>query len=403
MDKPPTLNYSPILDDIIGETGFAYLALARKVSQTGIRVISFGIGQPDYVTPPHIRESAKNALDQGFTGYTETAGIPELREAIAWYLNNRYKTDVEPEEVIVTTGAKTAVFMALASYVRPGDEVIIPEPSYYAYAQVVKMFGGKPRFIPMKFISGYGFEIDVDRIEESIGDKTRAIVLTNPHNPTGMVFKPEEIDSLYDIASRRDIIIIADEIYDNFIFDDAEFKSVISYSDWRDRILYINGFSKTFSMTGWRLGYLIARREVIPKLVDLAVTLYSCAPSFAQKAAIDALRGDWSPIEEMVNEFSYRARLLADLLEDVKGFEVYKPKGAFYMFPRISSILNKMKLNAEEFVKKLLYEKGVLTLPGSSFPDKAGVNHVRFSFATSRDNIVEGVSRIKDFIDKYVK
>ncbi|MEB3774092.1 MAG: pyridoxal phosphate-dependent aminotransferase [Desulfurococcales archaeon] len=400
MVETPTLDYTPVLDEIIGETGFAYLSLAREAARRGLRVISFGIGQPDYVTPTHIREAAKRALDEGFTGYTETAGIPELREAIAWYLNNRYGAGVDPEEVIVTTGAKTAVFMGLAAYVRPGDEVIIPEPSYYAYAQVVKLFGGRPRFVPMKFTPGVGFELDVEAIEDAVTGSTRAIVVTNPHNPTGAVFSPGQVEAIYELARRRGLVVVVDEIYDNFVYD-AGFKSFLSFSDWRDNIVYINGFSKTFSMTGWRLGYIVARREVVPKLVDLAVTLYSCAPSFAQKAAVEAIRGDWGPVEEMVREFSARASLLASLLEDVKGFESYKPQGAFYMFPRVSGLLARMGATAEEMVKRLLFTKGVLLLPGSSFPDKAGVEFVRFSFATSRRNIMEGVERIREFVEEY--
>lgn len=403
VSRTPSLNYSPVLDSIIGETGFAYLRLAREVESRGARVISFGIGQPDYVTPIHIRESAKKALDDGFTGYTETAGIPELREAIASYLNKRYGASVDPEEVIVTTGAKTAVFMALASYVRPGDEVIIPEPSYYAYAQVVKIFGGTPVFVPMRFIPGEGFKLDIESIEAVVSERTRAIVITNPHNPTGSVFDNEQVDSIMDLARRKGLLIVSDEIYDNFVFNGGRFKSFLSYHDWRDYLVYVNGFSKTFSMTGWRLGYLVARREVIPRLIDLAVTIYSCTPSFAQKAAVTALKGDWGPVEEMVSEFGARARLLASLLEDVPGFEPYEPKGAFYLFPRVTGAIEALGLkSSEELVKELLYKAGVLVLPGSSFPDKAGEGFVRFSFATSRENIIEGVERIKDFIEKRV-
>ncbi len=396
VGKQPTLDYSPILDEIIGETGFAYLRLAREAEARGVRVISFGIGQPDYVTPQHIRDSAKRALDEGFTGYTETAGIPELREAISWYLNKRYNAGVDPEEVIVTTGAKTAVFMALASYVRPGDEVIIPEPSYYAYAQVVKIFGGTPVFVPMKFTPGYGFSLNIDAIDSSITNRTRAIVVTNPHNPTGAVFDEDQVESIMELARRRGLVVIADEIYDNFVFNGARFKSFLSFHDWRDHLVYVNGFSKTFSMTGWRLGYVVARREVIPRLVDLAVTIYSCAPSFAQKAAVDALKGDWGPVEEMVREFEARASLLASLLDDVPGFESYRPQGAFYLFPRATGAIAKLGVrDSEQLVKTLLFKAGVLVLPGSSFPDRAGEGFVRFSFATSRENIVEGVDRLK--------
>jgi aspartate aminotransferase len=396
----PTTILNEKLYRIEGETAFTFLSIAREYESKGRKVISFGIGQPDFPTPAHIREAAKKALDEGFTGYTETAGIPELREAIAEYINERYGSDVKPDEVIVTTGAKTALFLALAAFVRPGDEVIIPEPSYYSYAQVVKLFDGRPVFVPMTFEPGYGFKIDINKIEEKVSSKTRAIVLNNPHNPTGSIFTPEQVDALMELARKRNLIIVADEIYDNFIFENTPFKSVMSYSDWRDYIAYVNGFSKTFSMTGWRLGYLVIRKDIVPKLLDLAVTVYSCATSFAQKAAVEALRGDWRPVREMIKEFEERAKLLYNILSKAPGIETYLPRGAFYMFPRVSALLRALNVDIDTFVMKLLDEKGVLVLPGKAFPDKAGLEHVRISFATSKDKIEEGSKLIVEFAEE---
>ena len=390
MAQPPTLDLQPVMEEIIGETAFAFLALARKLREQGKRVISFGIGQPDFPTPSHIREAAKRALDEGFTGYTETAGIPELREAIAWYLNSRYGSDVDPDEIVVTTGAKTAIFVGMAAYLRPGDEVIIPDPSYYAYAQVAKLFGAKPVYIPMKFVPGEGFKLDIEKIEGAVTEKTRMIVLNNPHNPTGSIFTPDQVDELMELARRRNLIIVADEIYDNFVFGGARFKSVISFSDWRDHVVLVNGFSKTFSMTGWRLGYLVVRKEVIPKILNLAVTVYSCAPSFAQKAAVEAIRGDWGPVREMIAEFEKRAKILYSILSEAPGIEAYPPQGAFYMFPRVKGLLEASGLNVEQLVYKLLYDYGVLVLPGTSFPEKVGESHVRLSFATATRDVEEG-------------
>lgn len=393
----PTQIINERLNEIEGESAFTFLSIAREYEAKGRKVISFGIGQPDFPTPTHIREAAKKALDEGFTGYTETAGIPELREAIADYLNEKYGSDVKPEEVVVTTGAKTALFLALTSYVRPGDEVIIPEPSYYSYAQVVKLFGGIPVFVPMTFKPNYGFEIDINKIKEKVSSKTRAIILNNPHNPTGSIFTPKQVDALMDLIRKKGLILIADEIYDNFIFGDASFKSVMTYSDWRDYIAYVNGFSKTFSMTGWRLGYLVIRKEVIPKVIDLAVTVYSCATSFAQKAAVMALKGDWKPVNNMIKEFENRAKILYNILNKAPGIDAYLPQGAFYMFPKVSKLLKALNIDIEEFVMKLLDKKGVLVLPGKAFPDKAGSEFVRISFATSRENIEEGAKLIVEF------
>lgn len=393
MKRSPALELQPMLREIKGETAFAFLALARKLMKEGRRVISFGIGQPDYVTPHHVREEAKRALDEGFTGYTETAGIPELREAITYYLKSRYNADVDPEEVIVTTGAKTAIFIAIASYIRPGDEAIIVDPSYYAYAQVVKLFGGTPVYVPMAFEPGYGFKLDIESIEKAVTSRTRMVVINNPNNPSGSVLSPVELEKLYDIVVRNNLILVSDEIYDNFIYEGVKFKSVLQLEDWRDHVIYINGFSKTFSMTGWRLGYLVARRDVIPSMIDLAVTVYSCAPSIAQKAGVAALKGDWEPVREMVSEFERRAKVLYNILSESEYIEAYMPQGAFYMFPRVSRFLRKTGMSVEDLVYYLLYDHGVLVIPGTSFSDLIGGDHIRISFATKMDNVVEG-SRI---------
>lgn len=404
MSNPPTLNVPKYLYDISGEGAFAYLARAKELARKGMDIVSFGIGQPDFPTPKHIREEAKRALDEGFTGYTETAGILELREAIAEYLNNKYGADVRTDEIVVTTGAKTAILIALAMYVQEGDEVIIPEPSYPAYAQVVKLFKGKPVYVPLKWEGGAkGFSLDLELIEKNITEKTKVIVLNNPHNPTGAVFTPKQIDELIDLARRKNLVIIADEIYDNFVYD-GEFKSVLSHSDWRDNVVYVNGFSKTFAMTGWRLGYIVIRKDVIDRVIDLAVNVYSCATSFAQKAGIKALRGDWKPIKEMIDIFKRRRDLLYELLRQVPGFDVWKSPGTFYMFPNIEGALNLTGLkNAKELADTLLEKYGVVVLPGTAFPDKAGEGFIRFSFAASFDDIRRGVDRIRKAIEELSK
>ena len=404
MSSPPTLNVPKYLYDISGEGAFAYLARAKELARKGMDIVSFGIGQPDFPTPKHIREEAKRALDEGFTGYTETAGILELREAIAEYLNNKYGADVKSNEIVVTTGAKTAILIALAMYIQEGDEVIIPEPSYPAYAQIVKLFKGKPVYIPLKWEGGAkGFSLDIELIEKNITERTKAIVLNNPHNPTGAVFASKQIDELMNLVRRKNIIIIADEIYDNFVYN-GEFKSVLSHSDWRDYVVYVNGFSKTFAMTGWRLGYVVVRNEVIDRAIDLAVNVYSCAVSFAQKAGVKALRGDWKPIKEMIDIFKKRRDLLYELLKQVPGFDVWKSPGTFYMFPNIEGVLELTGLkNAKELADTLLEKYGVVVLPGTAFPDKAGEGFIRFSFATSFDDIRKGVDRIRKAVEELSK
>ena len=393
-----------VIGGLRGEAGFVYIARAREVAaRKGIEVISFGVGQPDIPTFDHIIEAGKRALDERFTGYTETAGIPELREAIADYLNERYGAGVRPSEVIVTTGAKTAIFLALAAYLDPGDEIIVPEPSYPAYPEVARALGAVPRFVPLRWLgAGRGFELDVEALEEAVTPRTKMLVLTNPHNPTGAVFPPGQVDEVMELARRRGIIVLADEIYDNFVYEGG-FRSVLSHSDWRDYVLYVNGHSKTFSMTGWRLGYLVAREEVARRLTRLAVNIYSCAPSISQKAGVAALRGPWEPVRRMVEEFRRRRDVVVEELGRVPGFEVYRPSGAFYVFPRVQGLLDQIGMGTEEFVDHMLEERGVVMLPGTVFPERAGEGFLRLSYAVSVERIREGIRRVREEVERLLE
>jgi len=399
-DSPVLNGLRSVVETLRGEAGFVYIAKARRVArEKGIDVISFGVGQPDIPTFPHIIEEGKRALDERFTGYTETAGIPELREAIADYLNGRYGAGVSPDEVIVTTGAKTAIFLALASFLDPGDEILVPEPSYPAYPEAARALGAVPRFVPLRWIPGRGFELDLEALEAAVTPRTRMVVLTNPHNPTGALFSPSQVDELMELARRKGLIVLADEIYDNFVYEGG-FKSVLEHSDWRDYVLYINGHSKTFSMTGWRLGYLVARREIAQKLTRLAVNIYSCAPSISQRAGVAALRGPWEPVREMVEEFRRRRDVVVEELSRIPGFEPYVPRGAFYIFPRVVGLLDRLGMETEEFVDHMLEERGVVMLPGTVFPETAGRGYVRLSYAVSVEKIREGLARVREEVER---
>jgi len=400
----PTMNTKEILQYLGGEAAFTYLAKAKELEKKGMKIVNFGIGQPDIPTFEHIINAAKEALDSRFTGYTETAGIYELREAIAEYLNNRYSSDVQPSEVIVAPGAKAALFLALSAYLREGDEVLVPEPSFPAYPEVAKFLGAKPIFIPLKWLGRErGFKLDLESIERAITPKTKMIVINNPHNPTGAVFSSDEVEWVMDLARRKKIIVLADEIYDHFIYDDLKFKSFLSFPDWRDYVLYVNGFSKTFSMTGWRLGYLIARKEVMPRLTVLAVNVYSCATSFVQKAAVVALKKSEEDVNKMIELFRKRRDLICSRLDEVRGFEVWPSKGAFYIFPNVGKVLNELNITVEEFVNRLLISKGVVVLPGTAFPETYGKNFIRLSFAVDFTSIEEGVKRIKEFVEELIR
>jgi aspartate aminotransferase len=400
----PTDDVNPIVPTLLGEAAFIYVAKANELIKKGHKVITFGVGQPDVPTFSHIIDAAKQALDEHFTGYTETAGIPELRTGIASYLNNRYSANVRPSEVLVTTGAKSAIFLGIASYLKPGDEIIVPEPAFPAYSEVAYFLGAKPVFVPLKW-SGHegGFRLDVDKINASITSKTKMIVVNNPQNPTGALFGPTEIKRVYEIAKENRLIVLADEIYDNFIYDNAPFKSFLTEGDWKDYIIYVNGFSKTFSMTGWRLGYLVVKEHIAQKLARLAVNIYSCPTSFAQKGAVKAITGTWEPVKEMISMFQKRRDLMAIQLRKIPGFEVWPSKGAFYMFPNISKALRQSKLSPEELVDYMINKFYVITLPGTVFPDKAGSDFLRLSFASSTENIREGTERMKTAVEELVE
>lgn len=399
--KQPTLNYNVILDDLSGEKAFQYISRARELASKGFNVISFGVGQPDIPTPQFLVDEGKKALDERFTGYTETEGIKELRDAVAEYLNTRYGSDVRSDEVVITAGTKGAAYLAMVAYLKPGDEIVVTDPTYPVYSELSKFLGARPVYAPLKWLGEEsGFSLDIDTIHELITNKTKGIAIVNPHNPTGAVFSSREVEKLMDLARDYNLLIIADEIYDNFLYEGADFKSFISFSDWRDHVLYCNGFSKTFSMTGWRLGYLVTRREVTKALTKLAVNTWSCPPSIAQKVGIKALRSDWSFVREMVSLFNKRRITLCRELKRIKGFEVWCGKGAFYLFPRISRILEATGLGVETFVTNLMEEKHVVVLPGTAFPKEFGKDFIRFSYAVSEEKIIEGVERIREFVEE---
>jgi aspartate aminotransferase len=304
----------------------------------------------------------------------------------------------------VTTGTKTAIFLAIASYVRPGDEVIIPDPTYPAYPELTKFFGGKPIYVPMRFNQDRGFTLDLEAIENSITQGTRAIVINNPHNPTGAVFRPDEVSKLLEIAKDHRLLVIVDEIYDNFVYEDNAFKGVLELEpEWRRYIIYTNGFSKTFSMTGWRLGYLVASREVIEPLKKLAANTYSCPPSIAQKAGVEALRSEasWKASKAMIELFRRRRDVMYEELRKIPGIEVWKSTGAFYMYPRIKGVLDRLGMDVEQFTDWLLENHGVVVLPGTAFSEThMGKEYVRLSFALDEALIKEGIERIRKAVTK---
>ncbi|MFP3164473.1 MAG: pyridoxal phosphate-dependent aminotransferase [Acidianus sp.] len=394
------MSFSQAIGNLTGESTLLYQEIARRVEkEKGIKTINFGIGQPDVVTFKRIREEAKKALDEGYTAYTPAKGIDELRQKIADFLSQKYGDKIKKDEVIITPGAKTALFLAFLLYINPGDEVILFDPAFYSYAEVVKLLGGKPVYVNINFDKEKGFYIDIDDLNSKITAKTKMIVLNNPHNPTGMVFEPKQIIEIQEIAKERKIILLSDEIYDYFIYE-GEMRSVLQDSGWRDYVIYINGFSKTFSMTGWRLGYIVAKKEIIDKMGILAANIYTCPTSFAQKGALAAF-DSFDEVREMIKLFKKRRDVMFSELSKIRCIEVYKSPGAFYMFPNMKEVVKKVG-SSKELAIKLIEEAGVITIPGEVFPLNVGKNFLRFSFAIDEDKIKEGVKRIKDVIEKIV-
>ncbi len=401
----PIKGYKALIENMLGEGGFVYIAKGRELAKKGYRVINLSIGQPDEPTPDNVIDETIRALKiEKFTRYTETPGIPELRQAIADYLNERYGSDVRADEVIVGPGTKGVLFLAIAAYLGEGDEIIVPEPTYPVYSEAAKLFGAKPVFVSLEFNSSEGFKLDIEAIEKLITPRTKMIVINNPHNPTGAVFSEEEIDALVEIARKHRVLILADEIYDNFVYEGG-FKSLISYPDWREWLVYTNGFSKTFSMTGWRLGYMVVKREVAQVLRRLAVNIWGCPASFVQKAGVKALRDPdtWKWVDRLVARYREMRDIMYDGLNGIRGVEVWKSRGAFYMFPRVTKLLNEINMSVEEFINYLIDNHQLIILPGSAFPADSSKNYVRFSFATSREEIVEGVKRFREAVEELLE
>lgn len=393
MKETPVLSFSNSVLELKAAKTFEYSQLAAALAKKGMHVISFGIGQPDFATPKHIVDAAVDALRQGFTRYVQPPGIPELREEIATYASaSTGALDVKPRETLVMPGAKQAIFFAIASYIEPGDEVIIPDPSFYSYAHVTRYAGGKPTFLPLK--EENNFRVTPEEVQSALTPKTKMIVLNSPHNPTGGLLTKSDIEGILELAKTRGILVISDEVYDHYVYE-GEFTSVLTDPEWRNFVICINSFSKTFSMTGWRLGYMVAGKEAIERLTLFAVNSFSCTTSFVQKAGVAALKGSQEFFEAVLEDYRKRRDFMYRELNAISGIKATKPAGAFYVFPNVKEILAERKLAAEEFAVGLMRKTGVITLPGSAFSHKAGEGYLRLSYVLPITDIKEGLKRFK--------
>jgi len=367
------------------------LSSAKELERKGEKIIHMEVGEPDFDTPDHIKKAAEEALAGGMTKYTPSAGLPELREAIADQLKP-VGIQTSYKNVIVTPGAKHAIFCAMAAVIDPGDEVIIPSPCW-TYEAMVLMFGGKPVFVETK--EADDFKLKAKKVEEALTKKTRMILLNYPNNPTGAVMKKEDLKEIADLAVDKKLWVLSDEIYDCLVYDGTH-TSIMSFPGMEERTIYVNGFSKAYAMTGWRLGYAVAPYELITEMDKVQQASTSCVAGFVQAAGIAALRGPQDFVVKMREEYSKRREVIVDGLNSIDGIKCSKPAGAFYVFPNIE----KLGKSSLDFCELLLKEAGVAAVPGSGF-GPYGEGHVRFSYATSMEDIKKAIELVKGVVEKF--
>lgn len=373
-----------------GESAFAILSKANELEANGMNVIHLEIGHPDFKTPENIIDAAKKAMSDGYTGYGPTLGYNELREAVADYVKEYKNIDATKDNVVIVPGGKPTMFFTMLTLVEPGDEVIYPNPGFPIYESCIKFARGIP--VPMPLTADNDFRPDVEKLKSLITPKTKLIIINNPGNPTGGIFEKEDILAIADILKDRpDIFVLSDEIYDRLMYD-GETISIASIPEMRDRTLVLDGFSKTYAMTGWRIGYCVANVDIIKKFEMIMVNSVSCTCSFTQMAAVEALKGPQDSVVEMKNKFKERRDWLVNALNEIDGIKCCMPRGAFYAFPDISSF----GLSSKEFADRLLEEEGIALAWGTSFGEY-GEGHIRISYATSLENLKEAVERLKRF------
>ena len=373
------------------ETAFEAAARARALEATGKSVIHLEIGEPDFDTPANIREAAQRALDRGATHYTPTPGIPELRKAIAEDSTARRGFTTKPESVIVVPGGKPIMFYAILALVNEGDEVIYPDPGFPIYESMASYVGGKA--VPCPIRQENNFRLDPDELASLVTPRTKLLIINSPANPTGGVFTRDDIERIAKIAIENDLVVLADEIYGRTLYE-GEHVSIASLPGMVERTIILDGFSKTYAMTGWRLGYGIVPDFMVTPFTRLIVNSVSCTNAATQWAGVEALTGPQDAALAMVAEFHARRDIIVDGLNAIPGIKCLRPEGAFYVFPDISGT----GLTGSELADKLLYEGGVSALSGTAF-GQVGKYHLRFSYANSRENLVEAIKRVRTVVE----
>lgn len=368
------------------ETAFEVLARAKALEAQGREIIHLEIGEPDFDTPQNIKDAAVKALGDGFTHYGPSAGMPDVREAFAEYIARDRGVEVSPAQVVVTPGAKPVIFFTALALLDPGDEVIYPNPGFPIYESMVDYIGAKRVPIPLR--ESHGFAFDPDELESLVTDRTRLVIINSPQNPTGGVLPKETLARLAKLAVERDFVVLADEIYSKIIYE-GDHNTIYSFDGMPERTVILDGHSKTYAMTGWRLGFGVFPEPLAEKVAKLMTNSVSCTASFVQKAGVEALQGPQDDVRRMVEEFRARRDLIVDGLNDIAGIHCHRPLGAFYVFPNITETGRTSK----EMENLLMNEAGVAVLAGTSF-GQYGEGYIRLSYANSQENIRRALEKI---------
>jgi aspartate/methionine/tyrosine aminotransferase len=378
------------------ETAFEVLVRARALEKQGKSIIHLEIGEPDFDTPANVIEAAVDALHKGWTHYGPSAGLPELRQAIADYVSRTRNVPVPIEEVVVVPGGKPIIFHTMLALIEKGDEVIYPNPGFPIYESMIEYVGGRAVPIPLREERDFAF--DVKEFASLITDRTKLIILNSPQNPTGGILTKKDVLAIADAIGDRNILILSDEIYSRLIYDGYEHFSIMSIPGFKERTILLDGFSKTYAMTGWRMGYGVMRPDLAAQISRLNTNSISCTASFTQMAGIEALRGDQSSVDKMSNEFKRRRDVFVAGLNKIKGFSCRTPKGAFYVFPNIT----KTGWPSKKLADALLDEAGVAALSGTAF-GRFGEGYLRFSVANSLENLNKALARVEEWVGKNLR
>jgi aspartate/methionine/tyrosine aminotransferase len=379
------------IDNLGTETSFVVLAKARELEAQGKDIVHLEIGEPDFDTAPNIVQAAKNALDAGFTHYGPAAGLPEFRKTIARVEGERRGLHFEGDQVVVTPGGKPIMYYGILAVVDPGDEVIYPNPGFPIYESAIELAGGIP--VPLVLKEEKEFSFDIEDLRKLVTDKTRMIIINSPQNPTGGILTESDLEAIAKIAVEKNIWVLSDEIYSRVVYDGFVNHSIAKYPGMMERTIILDGFSKTYAMTGWRLGYGIMPASLAAVVAKLQTNVASCTASFIQMAGIEALTGPQGWVDNVVAEFKRRRDFIVDGMNSLPGFSCHKPLGAFYVFPNIT----KTGMDSRTLANKILYDANVAALSGTSF-GKFGEGYLRFSYANSIENIEKGIDRIRKIL-----